>query len=417
MLNNHEAEASVIGAVLLDNAVMQDIDIQAQDFYEPKHQRLWSVICEIIGRGQPADIITVSAQEKELGALAVAYASSVPTTANVAYHTEIIRELALKRQIIRQCQKTMAEIETSEPEELLSAFQRIEKHQSARGVMTIGTVLKQTLSTIEKRFERQDTISGITSGFKDIDEVTDGWQATDYIILGGRPSMGKSSLAWAFAVNAAMAGHQPHICNVEMDNHSMVVRGLSIMSGIDIWRLRKGRIGRDEWQGLYNSAAYLSGLKITMDDTVARAGEIKKSISRAVRLGADIAFVDYLQLISPDTKTSRSRESEIGEISKALKNLTKQLRIPIIAVAQLSRECEKRPNKRPLLSDLRESGQIEQDADIVMFLYRDFYYTQKEEDKFKAELLIRKGRHIGNTEILLYFDSMKTKFANMKGGG
>jgi len=151
-----------------------------------------------------------------------------------------------------------------------------------------------------------------------------------------------------------------------------------------------------------------------MDDTVARAAEIRKSISHAVRQGADIAFVDYLQLIAPDIKSSRSREFEMAEISKMLKILAKQLQIPIIAIAQLSRTCEARTDKRPLLSDLRESGQIEQDADIVMFIYRDFYYTGREDDKTKAELIIRKGRHIGNATIPLYFDANKTKFVNWK---
>ncbi|MFA6071635.1 MAG: replicative DNA helicase [Janthinobacterium sp.] len=412
MLSNLEAEASVIGAVIIDNSLMHDIDIHEQDFFSIGQQKLWALICELIGKGQVADIITISAQDRELGVKAVEYASFLPTTANVSYHADILRELTLKRQLIRQCQKTLADIEIIEAEELLREFQQLEKSQTIKGTMSINTVLKQTLATIEKRFENQDSISGIPSGFKDIDVASDGWQKTDYIILGGRPSMGKSAIAWAFAVNAAMAGHQPHICNVEMDNHSMVVRGLSVHSGLDIWKLRKGRIGREEWQGLYTSASFLGGLKISMDDISARANEIKKSISHAVKLGADIAFVDYLQLVSPDVKSSRSRESEIGEISKTLKVLTKQLRIPIIAIAQLSRECEKRPNKRPLLSDLRESGQIEQDADIVMFLYRDFYYSGKEEDKFKAELLIRKGRHIGNAEIPLYFDALKTKFGN-----
>jgi replicative DNA helicase len=274
----------------------------------------------------------------------------------------------------------------------------------------IRELVVDTLEQIERR-SKAGEISGISSGFKDIDEHFDGWQPQLYV-LGGRPSMGKSALIKDFALNAAMNGHKPHVINIEDGNYNTVKRILATVTGLELWKIRKGRMKQEEWTSIVEESARLTELELTFDDTATRVEPIKKSILEAHQAGADIVFIDYLQLIQGDDETKgKKRLEEIGDITRELKEATKpsNLNIPIIVAAQLNRSVEMRENKRPILADLRDSGEIEQHSDVVMFIFRESYYTKDDENK-KAELIVAKGRNEGTATIELYFDDMKTRF-------
>ncbi len=282
------------------------------------------------------------------------------------------------------------------------------------GIKHIRELMVDTIEQIERR-SKKGQIAGIPTGFVDLDSHLDGLQPQLYV-LGGRPSMGKSSILKDMILSAGLNGHHPHLINIEDGNCNTIKRILASMSNVELWKIRKGFMNREEWQSVINESSKLVDIDITFDDMVSSVEPITESIATAVRdYNADVIFIDYLQLIQADRNKGRKRTEEIGDITKALKQIAKPsgLNVPVIVCAQLNRYCELRENKRPVLIDLRESGDIEQDADVVMFLYREGYYTKNKDDK-KAELIIAKGRNEGTGIIYLYWDDMRTRFLNWK---
>lgn len=280
-------------------------------------------------------------------------------------------------------------------------------------IIHLKDLLTQTIETLDYRIKRRDSGDtsplGIPTGFQKLDTLLDGLQPEFYII-GGRPSQGKSSLVKDIVINAVKSGYAGHIVNIEDGNANTTLRIIAKESGIDLWKLKKGIISKIEYGNLLRLFGDLSELNLTFDDVSNKIDTVVNSIHKAVKdYGAKFAVVDYLQLIQPDNNFGKKELETIGEISGRLKAITKELKIPVIAVAQLNRGCEAREDKRPLLSDLRSCGQIEQDADVAMFIYRDSYYTRNYDDK-SAELLIRKGRNCGTGKIDLIFDDLKTTF-------
>lgn len=271
----------------------------------------------------------------------------------------------------------------------------------------IKETLKEALSIIDRRMREPDKLGGIPTGFKRLDALLDGFQPS-YIILGGRTHMGKSGLAKQFLTVSAQNGYPAHLINIEDGNYNTTLRLIAEQSGIALWKIRTGRLNEYEYKQLIHTMGNLAELNITFDDVSVSVDEVRKSAEEAVKNGAKLVIIDYLQLIHiPNMR----RLDELRAISRMIKFLCKpaNLNIPIVVLAQLSRALESREDKRPLLPDLRECGDIEQDADIVMFLYRDSYYTHKREDK-SAELLIRKGRNIGTGKIYLTFDDLTVTF-------
>jgi len=288
-------------------------------------------------------------------------------------------------------------------------------------VKTLREVFKEALDSIGRRHKKRDKLAGVPSGFRDIDFITDGFQPELYVI-GGRPSMGKSALLKDLVINAAKARFHCHLINIEDGNLNTAKRMLSGETDIELWKLRKCDLTRDNFNALTECVASFAeketDLIVTLDDTVAKADAIEESIMNAYKkYGLNIVFIDYLQLIQANASTGQRRLEEIGNITRRLKELSKpsNLGIPFVVTAQLNRSVEARENRRPLLSDLRESGEIEQHADVVCFLYRDAYYTHDKDDK-KAEFIIAKGRNIGTGIIPLYFDDMKTTFKDWNDG-
>lgn len=412
-----EAERALLGAVLTDNSILFDMDLSPEEFYRDAHRRIYGKMLDLHEDGKPIDIVVLPEElGGDLGKVGGAvYISQLVddtiTAANARYHAEIIREKALRRQIMQRCHETLKGIETGDVEGLVTNLQ-VEYRPGGSGAKSIKEVVKAVLAAVEKRHETPDSISGIPTGFKELDNLTDGIQS-EYYVLAARPSMGKTALAWALAKNTAENGRHPHIVDVESDNESMVIRALAEEADVPIWKLKKGGLrGFDDWRQVMAAAGTLSGLGITMDDTAFSSRAVRYSILQAHKKGADVIFVDYIQLIEGDK--GKKREREIAEISIMLKNLRKQLRIPIIALAQLSRDVERRENKRPVLADLRETGQLEQDADVVLFLYRDFYYSKKISKKHEAEVIVAKGRNMGRGTVTLYFDELRTQFKDWR---
>ncbi|MCL5024830.1 MAG: DnaB-like helicase C-terminal domain-containing protein [Nitrospirae bacterium] len=274
----------------------------------------------------------------------------------------------------------------------------------------IRDLLPEVFDQIERRHEHKGAIAGIPTGFQKQDDILDGWQPQLYV-LGGRPSMGKSALMKDWILAATRTGRRAHLVNIEDGNFNTAKRMLATMAEVDLWKVRKGIFTKEEYGRLVQVSGRLAELWITFDDSVSRVGPIMESIEEACGLGAEIVFIDYLQLIQGDRKSGKNRVEEIGDITRALKDLSKpeRLNVPVVVTAQLSRLCETRENKRPILADLRDSGEIEQGADVVMFLFREGYYKELDNPR-KTELIIAKGRNEGTATIFLEWNDMLTSF-------
>jgi replicative DNA helicase len=413
-----DIERVFLGAVMLCPAALEDVDISAEDFYLSAHRKIYQAALRLHSRGEPVDLhllveeLSKGGKLEEIGGVSFlsGIVSEAVTAANAEYHARIIREKAIRRRIMEACQGALGRIHDEDLETLAGSL-HVEVTGGRRRVQTIQEVVTKTVKAVEVRLDRAEELSGIPSGFREVDEFTDGWQPGNLIIVGGRPSMGKTAFVGACAFNAAQEGFKVHVVNVEMTNPGMVLRAISDLSGVNLWRFRKAKMEREQWEALYRAAGRLNALEMTFDDAAYTMRDIAGSIRTAVRkYGAELAIVDYLQLIRAEGDGRKSREREVGEMCTGLRHLAKHLGIPIICVAQLNRAVEAREKKRPTLADLRDSGQIEQDADIIGFLYRDHYYTKNSETKNVAELIFAKGREIGLTTIKLHFDELKTSF-------
>ncbi|MEE8410836.1 MAG: replicative DNA helicase [Myxococcota bacterium] len=426
-----DAERSVLGAMLLDRqAMLEAIEVLDQDdFYRPAHAKIFEAITNLFERNEPVDEVTVAAELKTLGHLESVggraglslITESVPTAANAVHYSRIVRSRALTRRLISASTmiatsgyEASADIEMLLDDAEAKIFE-ITRDREHKGFVPIKEVVKDAFKRIEKLYERKESITGIGTGFVDLDRITSGLQPSDLIIVAGRPSMGKTALALNIAQNAAIRHQQPvAVFSLEMSKDQLVTRMLCSEGRIDGHRLRGGFLKESDWPRLARAAGSLAEAPIYIDDTGALS--ILEMRAKARRLQAEkglaLIIVDYLQLMR-GRAGSDGREREISEISRGLKALAKELAVPVMALSQLNRALEQRTDKRPMLSDLRESGAIEQDADVICFVYRDEYYNPESEDKGLTELIIGKQRNGPTGTVMLKFFSEFVRFENL----
>lgn len=416
---NIDAEQSVLGAILLDReAVYKAMKIlQPEDFYREDHKLIYKTIMSLSDSGKPVDLITVSDQLRQHGELekagGVSYLASlaemVPTAANIEYYARIVEEKSLLRTLIHLSTRIagMGYEEGEEPEKLIAeAEQMIMELGSRRMTATFSSIKDILLNTFDHLrfvYENRGGITGVPTSFGDLDRICCGLQPSDFIILAGRPSMGKTALGLGIGYSAALKHNTPvAVFSLEMSKEQLVQRILCAEAKVDQHRLRTGALDEEHWHSLHETAGKLAKAPIYIDDTAAIS--IRQMRAKAKQLKAEkglgLIVIDYLQLMQ-GSRRSENRQQEISEISRSLKGLAKELNVPVLALAQLSRSVEQRPNKRPVMSDLRESGSLEQDADLVMFIYRDEYYNPESEKKGIAEVIISKHRNgpVGMVEL------------------
>jgi len=427
-----EAEQSVLGSMILDkNAIVTATEIlRPSDFYKEAHREIYEAILEIYGRNEPVDLITLSEELKKRNTLeavgGILYladlSEAISTTANVKFYCEIVEEKSILRRLIDASSEIMAmSYEANENinviiDEAEKKIFDITQKRSREGLDPIKEVLLESLSRIEQMALNKSNLTGLTTGFIDLDHKTSGLQKSDLILVAARPSMGKTAFSINIAVNAALKGNASvAIFSLEMSKEQLVQRILSSESHVELQKIINGRLNEDDWQKLLRAMGPLSQAKIFIDDTPAISLMEMKAKCRRLKMekGLDLIMIDYLQLMSGEGRTE-NRQQEISNISRGLKGLAKEMDCPVIALSQLSRAPEIRSDHRPILSDLRESGAIEQDADIVMFLYRDDYYHPDSEKKNIGEVIIAKHRNGPTGTVELVFMGEYTKFVNLE---
>lgn len=436
-----EAEQSLIGGLLLDNAAWERVAdlVTEEDFYRDDHRRVFRHISKLIDSGKPADVVTVfeslekNAEAEQAGGLAylAEIADNTPSAANIRRYAEIVHERAILRKLVAVGDEIAASAlapSGKEAKELLDqAEARVFEIAEAgarhgTGFQSIQPLLKQVVDRVQELYDRDDPseVTGVPSGFVDLDEKTSGLQPSDLLIVAGRPSMGKTSFALNIAEHVAVEKRLPvAIFSMEMPGNQLATRFISSVGRIDMQKIRNGRLSDDDWQRLTMAMGKLYEAPIYIDETPALnpidlRARARRLARQCGRLG--LIVIDYLQLMS-GTRTADNRTAELSEISRSVKTLAKELHVPIIALSQLNRSLEQRPNKRPVMSDLRESGAIEQDADIIMFIYRDEVYNHDSPDKGTAELIIGKHRNGPTGMIRMTFLGEYTRFENFAGGG
>jgi len=426
---NMEAEQSVLGGILIENEAVNKVMeiLNGEDFYRDAHRKIFNALITLSERDEPADLITLTNELRKTNQLdSVGGASyvaslidSVPTAANIEYYAKIVKEKAILRKlietstnIITQSYEDRGDVESFLDEAERAIFE-ISERRVKPSFYSIRDIVKESFKTIERLFEKKEFVTGVPSGFKELDRLTAGFHASDLIIVAGRPSMGKTALCLNLAQYAAIEKRIPvAIFSLEMSKEQLVIRMLCSEAQVEGTRLRTGFLTESDWPKLTLAAGNVSDAPIFIDDSAAIS--VLELRAKARRLkgehGLGMLIIDYLQLMKGRTRVE-SRQQEISEISRSLKALAKELTIPVIAVSQLSRKTEERTGNRPQLSDLRESGAIEQDADLILFLYRDEVYNRSEDNpnKGKAELIIGKQRNgpIGKIE-LAFFDKFTT---------
>jgi replicative DNA helicase len=432
-----EAEQSVLGGLMLDNDAADKIGdvVSADDFYSDAHRIVYRHIVQLIADGKPADVVTVSealssTQKLDyVGGLSYlgALAQNVPTSANIRHYANIVRE----RSILRQLAATATEIAESafnplgrNAKMVLDEAEAKVLHiaeQGSRGAQNfqiIGKLLANVVERIETLYNRDDPsdVTGVPTGFADLDRMTSGFQPGDLIVVAGRPSMGKTALALNIGEHVAIDLKLPVVVfSMEMGASQLAMRMIGSVGRLDQHKLRTGRLAPDDWERLSTALGRLSEAPMLIDETPAlNAIEVR---SRARRLQKQygqlgLVIVDYLQLMQAQS-AGENRATEISEISRSLKALAKELKVPVVALSQLNRSLEQRPNKRPVMSDLRESGAIEQDADVILFIYRDEVYNEDSPDKGTAEIIIGKQRNGPIGTVRLTFLGEHTRFENM----
>ncbi len=429
---NIEAEQSVLGALLLDNeSLPKAIEILSpEDFYRESHRRIYRAMLGLFDRNEPMDVVTLSDYLRrdngieEIGGLPYLslLANAVPTSAHITYHAKIVREKALLRSLIRASTQISTKVyeEGLDADEMVDHAERlifdIADKRTKTSFASMKDVIKDTFKMIEHLFDRKEAITGIPSGFKDLDEMTSGFQPGDLIVIGGRPGMGKTAFALNIAQHVGISLKEPvAVFSLEMAKEQLALRMLCAESLVDSSRVRKGFISREEWPKLTNAAGRLAEAPIFIDDSSAITVLEIRAKARRLKMehgGLSLVVVDYLQLMRSRGNFER-REQEISEISRSLKALAKELKIPVIALSQLNRAVEQRGEKKPTLADLRESGAIEQDADVILFLYRDEVYNKNNPaNKGKAEVIVAKQRNGPTGVFQLTFLADSTRFVD-----
>jgi replicative DNA helicase len=430
---NLEAEISVLGGVLLDNEALNRVleVIKEGDFYRESHRKIFSAILDLYERSEPVDLITLSEALKKREALeavgGVEYlnslVNSVPTAANISYYAKIVKEKAILRKLINRSTDIISQVYgvSGDVDDFLDQAERsifeISEDRVRPSFYPLKDIIKASFKTIERLYEKRQLITGVPTGFTKLDELTSGLQPSDLIIVAGRPSMGKTALALDIAAYAAVEGGIPSaIFSLEMAKEQLALRMLCSEAKVDAHRLRGGFLSESDWPKLTRAAGSLSEAPIFIDDTPGLSALEMRAKSRRLKAEHNLGLVvvDYLQLMR-GRADSDNREQEISDISRSLKALAKELNVPVMALSQLNRRVEERGDRRPQLSDLRESGAIEQDADVIIFLYRDEVYNKSEDNpnKGKAEIIIGKQRNGPTDKFELTFLDKFTCFENL----
>jgi replicative DNA helicase len=428
-----EAEVSALGGVLLENEALSRVleVVNEGDFYREAHRQIFSALLHLYERNEPADLITLSEVLKKRGALeevgGIEYlnflVNSVPTAANIAYYAKIIKEKSILRKLINRATEiiNLGFGDAGDVDESLDRAERlifeISEDRVRPSFFPIKDIIKASFKTIENLYEKKQLITGVPTGFTKLDDLTSGLQPSDLIIVAGRPSMGKTALALNITQHAAIEDGIPSaIFSLEMSKEQLALRLLCSEAKVDAHRLRGGFLSETDWPKLTRAAGSLSEAPIFIDDTPGLTVLEMRAKSRRLKAEHNLGLVvvDYLQLMR-GRANSETREQEISDISRSLKALAKELRLPVIALSQLNRKVEDRGDRRPQLADLRESGAIEQDADVIIFLYRDEVYNRSEDNphKGKAEIIVGKQRNGPTDKFELAFLDKYTCFENL----
>lgn len=431
---NLEAEQAVLGGMLIDNeAINRAFElVAAGDFYRDAHQKIFAAVLDLYNRNEPADLVTVTETLKgknELEAVGgasylAALVDGVPTAANVASYARIIREKSVLRQLISGATDIVSRgfEEQGDVEQFIDDAEKIifeiAQRRVRQGFASVREIVRDSFKAIETLYEKKALVTGVPTGFKDLDRLTSGFQPSDLIVIAGRPSMGKTAFALNIAERAAVeAGQVVAIFSLEMSKEQLVQRLLCARAEVDASKLRGGFLAESDWPKLTRAAGTLSEAPIFIDDSPGlNALEVRAKARRLQREhGLQLIVVDYMQLMRGIGRIE-SREREISEISRSLKALAKELRVPVVALSQLNRGVESRTDKRPQLADLRESGAIEQDADVIAFIYRDEMYNPSSPDQGKAEVIVGKQRNGPTGRIMLSFRKHLTRFDDLAVG-
>lgn len=430
---NMEAEQAVLGAVFLEpsSLITASEVLIPEDFYRNAHKIIFNIFLKLSDEGKAVDLVTVaeelaaSKQLEDVGGISYLseLAGSVPTAANIEYYARIVEEKSLLRRLIRTATTIATDGYTREDEveELLGEAERsimeVANRKNAGAFHNIKDVLVRTYDNIELLHNRKGDITGIPTGFSELDRMTAGFQRNDLIIVAARPSVGKTAFALNIAQNVGTkAGENVAIFSLEMGAEQLVMRMLCAEGNINAQNLRTGSLTDEDWRKLTMAMGSLSNSGIFIDDTPGiRINEIRSKCRRLKQEhGLGMILIDYLQLIQGSGRSNENRQQEVSEISRSLKALARELEVPVIALSQLSRGVEQRQDKRPMMSDIRESGSIEQDADIVAFLYRDDYYDKESENKNIIEIIIAKQRNGPVGTVSLAFVKEYNKFVNLE---
>ena len=427
-----EAEQSVLGAMIMDADAITTASevITGDDFYNKQYGIIFDTIVELHNGGSPVDLVTLQNKLKEKNVppevssmeYVKDFISSIYTSANVKNHAEIVQKNSVLRKLIRTTEKITDscyfpkdDVEVILEETEKKVFEIVQK-RNTKDFVPIQQVVMNALDRIEKAAKQKGEITGVTTGFTDLDYATAGLQPSDLILVAARPSMGKTAFALNIALNAALKGQKTvAVFSLEMSKEQLVNRLFAMESKVNSQNLRTGKLSDKEWDQLMEGAIAVGKSKLVIDDTGSISVSELRSKCRKYKLehGLDMIMIDYLQLMTGSGKTD-SRQQEVSEISRSLKALARELNVPVVALSQLSRKVEERPDKRPMMSDLRESGAIEQDADVIMFIYRDDYYTKEKCEKpGVAEIIIAKQRNgpVGTVELAWLADY--TQFKNL----
>ncbi|MBS5787960.1 MAG: replicative DNA helicase [Clostridioides difficile] len=406
-----ESEQSILGSILLDKDAMITVAeiISPDDFYKEAHKIIYESMVSLNNKSEPIDIITLTEELKGKGHLTdvggISYITSlstiVPTTSNVKYYTDIVKEKSVLRKLIKASNDIikLGYEKSTKIEDVIEQAEKkifdISQEKASDDFKPINEVLMDTYDMIEQLYTNKSDVTGVTTGFKDLNKKINGFQRTDLILIAARPAMGKTAFSLNLVQNAAIKGNASvAVFSLEMSKEQLVQRMLASQSSVDLKKIKTGTLGDSDWPRIIDAMAVLSDTKIHIDDTPGiKISELRSKCRKLkIEQGLDLVLIDYLQLMEGDGR-NESRQQEIAQISRSLKILAKELNCPVIALSQLSRAPEQRADHRPMLSDLRESGSIEQDADIVMFLYRDEYYNADSESKNICEVIISKNRH------------------------
>jgi replicative DNA helicase len=429
-----EAEQAVLGGLMLDPLAYERIGgkVNADDFYRRDHQLIFRAISELVDKNQPCDVVTLGewfdsqglSEQVAGGAYLVELASNTPSAANIVAYAEIVRDKSVMRQLIEVGTGIVNDgfqPDGRDSAELLASAEQAVfaiAEAGARGrsdFTSVNKALKEAFEVLQSRFENGGGITGLPTGYHEFDEMTAGLQPTDLLILAARPSMGKTTLALNMAEYAAMKSKKAvAVFSMEMSASQLAMRLISSVGRVNATRLRTGQLEDEDWPRVTSAINLLKGAKIFIDDTPALSPEVLRSKARRLKREHDLGLIviDYLQLMQVPGN-SENRATEISEISRSLKALAKELNVPVIALSQLNRSLETRTDKRPVMADLRESGAIEQDADVIVFIYRDEYYNKESADKGLAEVIIGKQRNGPTGSVKLKFFGEYTRFDNL----